>query len=73
MLTPTFTDHHAIMLRINLQIFPPTRGRGYWEMNVSHLLEDTCLTDFMDQWEKWQTHKNITRPIYGGGSGMLNQ
>jgi hypothetical protein len=35
----------------------PTRGRGYWKMNVSHLLEDTCLTDFMTEWAKWQTHK----------------
>jgi hypothetical protein len=26
-------------------------------MNVSHLLEDTRLTDFMTQWAKWQIHK----------------
>jgi hypothetical protein len=57
MLTPAFMDDHAIMLRINLQILSHTRGRGYWKMNILHLLEDMCLTDFMTQWAKWQTHK----------------
>jgi hypothetical protein len=53
MMAAAFTDHNAVILRLEMDHPPNNRGRGYWKMNKNILQEKTFQETFKTKWEKW--------------------
>jgi exonuclease III len=54
-LAAAFTDHNAAIIRIAIDTPLPTRGRGYWKMNIQLLQDKTFWGKLQHEWEKWKT------------------
>jgi hypothetical protein len=50
-----FSDHNAVIIRIETDKPPPTRGRGYWKMNTLFLQEKTFSGKLAEEWANWKT------------------
>ena len=56
-LVAAFTDHLAIMMRMDSSDPIPIRGRGLWRMNTT-LLDETGFRQLLQEtWDFWRTHK----------------
>jgi hypothetical protein len=56
-LPAAFTDHHAIILRMEINNPTMPRGRGFWKMNTTLLRETNFQQILKGKWEFWKTHK----------------
>jgi hypothetical protein len=52
-----FTDHHALILRMEINNPTMPRGRGFWKMNTTLLREKNFQQILKGKWEIWKTHK----------------
>ena len=51
-----FTDHMAVLVRINLMIPFIHRGRGRWYMNTSLLNDPHFRDEIKRDWSEWKKH-----------------
>jgi hypothetical protein len=54
-----FTDHHAVKLRLALDIPILRRGRGIWKLNTSLLEDAECKAKLRQQWEHWTRQRRL--------------
>jgi len=52
-----FSDHNAVILRLEMDHQTNYRGKGYWKMNINMLQEKTFQETFKTKWEKWKMNK----------------
>ena len=54
-----FTDHQAVVLRLQIPSEERRRKTGRWKMNPEIILGTPFQNAFSDEWEKLQRHKNF--------------
>jgi exonuclease III len=52
-----FSDHNAVILRLEMDYQANYRGKGYWKMNINMLQGKTFQETFKAKWEKWKMNK----------------
>jgi hypothetical protein len=57
MIVATFTDHLAVVMRMESNDPELTSGRGFWRMNTTLLRETDFKQLLQEKWEYWRTHK----------------
>ncbi|KAJ4434226.1 hypothetical protein ANN_22774 [Periplaneta americana] len=46
-----FSDHHALLVKMEVDNTIPPHGRGYWKLNESLLYDDKIKEEFMLRWK----------------------
>jgi hypothetical protein len=53
-----FSDHLAVLIRINLETPVILRGKGRWSMNSSLLKDRSFQKKMKEEWKEWIKHIN---------------
>ena len=57
-IVPTaFTDHQAVIIRLQIPAEERRRKTGRWKMNPEIITRTPFTTAFREEWEKWKRHK----------------
>jgi hypothetical protein len=57
-LAAAFTDHNAVVLKLQGNQTPAQCGRSYWKLNVTLLQKEGLKEKFKQKWDNWKMKQN---------------
>jgi hypothetical protein len=52
-----FTDHHAVTLKLDVDVSYSRRGKGIWKLNIDLINDPVCTAHLTHEWERWKHQK----------------
>ena len=49
-----FTDHHAVILKLGVDVPHAWHGRGLWKLNADLINDPVCTTNLGREWKRWK-------------------